>query len=226
MKTTRCISLVALAAAASLGLAACGSDDAGDGGDATRTTTETVTESPSGSGGEEQSGESGTGSSSSSGSTTGGSGTSVTDVSIKDLEKIAATAEDEVSGTAYEMDDQDRDGTWEVDVAKDDDTSVEVTVSADGSKVVRTDDRDDTIDDDDRAGLDAAKITVVEAIDAAMKEADGTFDDAELESEGGKHFWEVSLDDADGHDIEVRVDVATGKATVQQDDDQDDDQDD
>lgn len=48
-------------------------------------------------------------------------------------------------------------------------------------------------------------------------------DDAELEEEGGQHFWQVTVDTADRAEVEVRVDVTSGTATVEQDDDNDDD---
>ena len=128
-------------------------------------------------------------------------------------------AEQEADGTAYEIDDQDDDETWEVDVAKGK-TSSEVQIAADGT--VRGED-DTDLDDDDRAGLAAAKITLVEAIEAALEEADGSLDDAELEEEGGKHFWQVTVDTADRTEVEVRVDVTSGTATVEPDDDNTDD---
>lgn len=216
----RRIALASLTAATALALAACGSDDAGSAGSASDTST-TATSQTSGSSEESPddttSEDSGTDEEQTSSDDSASSG----DVDTKDLEKVVATAEDEAGGTAYEIDDQDEDGTWEVDVAKDGKTSVEVDVSADGSKVVSTDD-DDDLDSEDRRALDAAKITVTEAVEAAMEEADGTFDDVELETEDGKHFWEVSLDGPSGDDTEVRVDVQTGKAAVHQDNDNDD----
>lgn len=118
-----------------------------------------------------------------------------------------ATAEQETGGTAYEIDDQDDDGTWEVDVALEG-RSVEVTVSADGTTVVGTED-DDDLDEEDRAGLAAATITLQDAIRVAVEEVGGVLDDAELEEEDGQHYWEVSVDTTDGDDdVEVKVSVA------------------
>ncbi|WP_192498709.1 PepSY domain-containing protein [Ornithinimicrobium pratense] len=111
-------------------------------------------------------------------------------------------AEAEAGGTAYEIDDQQDDGSWEIDVAVDD-RSVEVTVGHDGT-VVETE--DDDLDDDDRAGLDAATITMSEAIELAVAEVGGHLDDAELEEDDGTHYWEVSLGGTDrGDDVEVKV---------------------
>ncbi|WP_256839662.1 PepSY domain-containing protein [Ornithinimicrobium faecis] len=127
-----------------------------------------------------------------------------------DLTAIAlvaiGTAEAEAGGTAYEIDDQDDDGTWEVDVRVDD-RSVEVTVSEDGTQVVETE--DDDLDDEDRAALDASTITLAEAIELAVAEVGGVLDDAELEGEddGQPHHWEVSVDTDEQDDIEVLVGV-------------------
>lgn len=120
------------------------------------------------------------------------------------------TAEAEAGGTAYEIDDQDDDGTWEVDVRVGD-RSVEVTVSADGTQVVGTE--DDDLDDDDRAALDASTITLAEAIELAVAEAGGVLDDAELEGEddGRPHHWEVTVDTDRDDDVEVLISV-TGEA--------------
>lgn len=126
------------------------------------------------------------------------------DVTAQALQAIQV-AEAEAGGTAYEIDDQDDDGSWEVDVAAGD-RSVEVTVGADGT-VTETED-DDDLDGDDRAGLDAATITLSEAIELAVDEVGGHLDDAELDEDDGTHYWEVSLDGTDrGDDVEVKVSV-------------------
>lgn len=136
---------------------------------------------------------------------TSGAGEATGDLTTTALTAIG-TAEAEAGGTAYEIDDQDADGTWEVDVRVED-RSVEVTVSADGSRVERTE--EDDLDDDDRAALDAATITLAEAIELAVSEAGGVLDDAELEGEddGRPHHWEVTVDTG-GTETEVLVDVA------------------
>lgn len=116
------------------------------------------------------------------------------------------TAEAETGGTAYEIDDLDDDGTWEIDVRVED-HSVEVTVSKDGTEVLETE--QDDLDDDDRAALDAATITLQDAIELAISEVGGVLDDAELEGEddGNPHHWEVSVDTDSRDDIEVLISV-------------------
>ena len=194
--TTSRKTVAALSVAALLGISACGSGEAPSAGG--ENDTSSVSGSPTSSGGD--------GAASPSPSET--SPASAPADELESLLAAIATAEKAQGGTAYEVDDQDEDGTWEIDVAVKD-KSVEVTVSADGSEVVSTDDEDD-LDDDEREGLDSAKKGIGEAITTAMQEVDGTFDDAELEDEDEGHVWEVAVDTADG-DVEVRVDVVTGK---------------
>lgn len=209
---TRRLSLIALTAAAALGLAACGSSESGS-----DTTTSATSASSS------QTSESSTTSdSATSDDTTSDDQAAGGSVTPTEIQAIVDAAAQEVDGTAYEIDDQDDDGTWEVDVASGS-TSTEVTVSADGSEVLGTE--EDDLDEDDRRGLDAATITVVEAIESAMAAAEGEFDDVELEAEGDAHVWKVSLDGPSGDDIEVHVDVTDGTVSVEKDtnDDKDDD---
>ena len=185
---------IALALSASLGLAACGSDDDVAAPGVTAGTTDAVATAAVAATDETTTEE-----------TTG----AVPPPGAEDVTTIAlnaiASAETETAGTAYEIDDQDDDGTWEVDVRVDD-RSVEVTVSADGTTVVSTE--EDDLDSDDRDALDAASITLVEAIKIAVQEVGGVLDDAELEEEDGTYGWEISLDGTDsGDDIEVLVSI-------------------
>ena len=115
----------------------------------------------------------------------------------------AASGSGEAAG-GEGADEEDEDGSWEVDVAVDD-RSVEVVVDASGV-VVRTD--NDDLDEDDRAGLEAATISLSEAIELAIAEVGGYLDDVGLEEEDGEHYWEVALDGTDqGDDVEVKVSV-------------------
>ena len=205
LKNIRRPALIALTAALAVGVSACGESDPAPGDGATTTSSAAQTSDETSAGETSSGATSETAPASSSGSDT--------------WHTAIEAAEQEADGTAYEIDDQDDDETWEVDVAKGK-TSSEVQIAADGT--VRGED-DTDLDDDDRAGLAAAKITLVEAIEAALEEADGSLDDAELEEEGGKHFWQVTVDTADRTEVEVRVDVTSGTATVEPDDDNTDD---
>ena len=134
-----------------------------------------------------------------------------------------ATAEKEAGGTAYAIDDPDRDNTWEVDVAVSDRT-VEVEVDIAGTKVVGT--TEDDLDRDDRQALADAKVSISEAIERTMAQADGTFDDAELDEDDNRYRWSVSVERAPRDSIDYLVDLQTGKVTQERDDDNDDNNDD
>ena len=217
MKNTR-PALIALTAALALGISACGaSDDPADSDETTSTTTTSETSASGDDATETTTSDQTTGTSSP--SDPGGAD----ETGLQAVLDAIEAAEKETGGTVYEVDDQDDDGSWEIDVAKGN-QSIEVEVDADGRA---TTDDDDDLDDDDRAGLDAAEITVGDAIEAALEEVDGTFADAELAEEDGNHHWEVSIDTEDRDEVEVHVDVSDGTATVEDDrDDEGDDGDD
>lgn len=205
MKTTKTTALTAaFALALTLGLGACSDDDADTPTQPAvqETTDDQATDEQTTDDGVDATGDdAGATATDEAGAGTGSGDTA--DITAQALDAIAA-AEEASGGVAYEIDDQEDDGSWEVDVAVDD-RSVEVTVDANGT-VVRTD--DDDLDDDDRAGLAAATITLTEAIELAVAEVGGHLDDAELEEDDGQHYWEVSVDGTDqGDDIEVKVSV-------------------
>ncbi len=127
-----------------------------------------------------------------------------------------ATAEEHAGGTAYAIDDPDRDNTWEVDVATGD-SAVEVEVDIAGSDVVRTE--NDDLDPDDRRALDDATISLPDAIERTMAEADGTFDDAELDEEDDRYRWSVSVDRGSRDSVDYWVDMQSGEVTPEPDDD-------
>lgn len=142
-----------------------------------------------------------------------GTAAAADDVTAAALAAIG-TAEDAVGGTAYEIDDQDGDGTWEVEVAVGD-RSHEVTVSADGAQVVGTPE-EDGLDADDAAALEAAQATLAGAVGTAVDEVGGVLDGASLDEEDGSHRFEVELNRTDGgdDDITVVVDAATGQVVA------------
>lgn len=145
---------------------------------------------------------------------TAGSASTMGDTTAAGLAAIA-TAEDEAGGEAMEIDDSDDDGTWEIEVRAGD-RVVEVDVSADGAEVLGTE--EDDLDDDDAAALDAAQVSLAEAVEAAVADAGGMLDDASLEDEDGAPRFEVSLDGSEaGEDVEVLVDAVTGEVTGRED---------
>lgn len=136
-----------------------------------------------------------------------GTGADAAGLSAAGLAAITV-AEEETGGTAYEIDDQDDDGSWEVQV-RIGDAAQEVQIGADGEFLGT---EDDDLDADDRDALDAATLTLAEAIETAVAEVGGQLDDAELETEDGTYVWKVSLDGTDdGEDVDVHVDTASGE---------------
>ena len=121
--------------------------------------------------------------------------------------RAIATAEQSEGGTAYAIDDEDDDRSWEVDVMVGD-RSVEVEVSWDGNSVISRDDDDD--DDDERRALERAQVSLSEAIEAALAKVPGELDDAELDDDDDRDAWEVTIDEADDDDVEVYVSIEDG----------------
>lgn len=227
MTTTRS-ALIALTAALTLGITACGSsDDSGAKGDSKSSS---ASEKSGGGGsdkdgsgkngsGKNGSGQGGSGKNGSGQGKNGGSGAG--GAGSKELKAISAAidaAEKETGGTVYEADTEDG-GTVDVDVAKGSKT-IDAEVTKDG-KVTVDDDKDDRDDASDRAVLKKAKITLADALEAALKETDGTPEGAELEEEKGKGFWEVTVGER-----EVAIDASTGKVLTDVGGDTDDDNDD
>ncbi|WP_298747518.1 PepSY domain-containing protein [uncultured Serinicoccus sp.] len=116
-------------------------------------------------------------------------------------------AQRETGGTAYEIDGDD-DGTWEVDLRVDD-RSVTVEVDA-GGAVTRVE--EDDLDAEDLAAMDAAQVSLEEAVTTALDEVGGVLDDAALEEERDLAY-EVSVDlgPDPGDDVDVWVDAVTGE---------------
>ena len=134
-----------------------------------------------------------------------GDDTDSPDAAGEHTELLAAIdlAEAEADGTAFGIDDEDG-GNWEITVAAGDE-EIEVLVSGDGTEVLGTD-NEGSLDSDDRAGLDAADVTISEAIETAAGEHTGSIDDVELDDEDGTFAWEVNFTD----DVEIYVHVTNG----------------
>lgn len=216
MKPTNRTLTAALALTLALGLAACGTDDTPSVSTAGQAADEALDEATADSSTDDTTDDESTDDDAAE-ETTGDDSAAATDAGTSDDLTAAAlaaiaTAEAEAGGTAYEIDDQDDDGTWEIDVRVGD-RSVEVTVSADGTTVVETEDNDD-LDSDDLAALDAATITLTEAIEIAINEVGGILDDAELESDDGEQGWDVTVDTDAKDDVDVLVSVTGEVITV------------
>ena len=212
MTMTRTALSASAALALALTLSACGGDAPADGGSSapapsitTGSSPATPSTSPSDDAGSTTPTDSGTSAPTDDGTGTG-TGASTDDRTASGLAAIA-TAESETGGVAYAIDDSDDDGGWEVNV-RTGDSSVEVNVGADGS-VVGTE--PDDLDGDDRQILDGVRITLVQAIEAAVAETGGVLDDADLSDDDDQRRVEVTVDTADRDDVDVHLDPVIGE---------------
>lgn len=117
-------------------------------------------------------------------------------------------AESSTSGVAISIDAEGTRG-WDIDVATNGEVS-EVRVNLEGTTITSTR-ADGRLDVDDRLRLEAATVTLAEAITTASGEVVGTLTEAELDRFlATTVVWTVTFEDGT-NDIEVSVDVATGK---------------
>ena len=123
---------------------------------------------------------------------------------------VDAVLAQHAGGTVTALDrDDDEDERWEVDVVVDDQVK-ELTVAADGTV---TESETDDADDEDVAQAKNATVDVTAAIEAALEGRDGqVVDEVELDEDGDRLAWDISLDKADRQDAdEVLVDAKTGE---------------
>lgn len=190
------IALIAVTTASVLAVAACGSD-----GTSEETATSSATSSSQGSPASESESD-----------PSGPSG------EVGDLERVLAAidaAVAEAGGTAYEIEESDDDGIWEVEVAKGvHGVALEVKPNRDV-----TEHEEFGLHPEVREGLDQAETDLGSAVETAMSEVDGSFDEARLIEIDGQHYWKVTVDTAateeEDDDHQVLVDVTDGTATVE-----------
>ncbi|MEV7994324.1 PepSY domain-containing protein [Streptomyces sp. NPDC086077] len=134
-------------------------------------------------------------------------------------------------GTAVsaDLDDDSDDGDdrrgWEVEVLGQGTTSYTVHVDPASGRVLGTStDRDDDGDDDrdDRAALKGARVTALEAANAAS--AKGFVTSVDLDDDDRVNSWDVETGGTDGKEGQWNVDLKSGQVTADRDDDRDDDQ--
>lgn len=96
-----------------------------------------------------------------------------------------------------DVDREDGRHTYDIDIVLDNQV-IELEVDVDGT--VREDEREE--DDDDVREARAATVTAAEAIREALdRHPDGYLDEAELDEEDGRLYWEIELDDANFNDL-------------------------
>lgn len=118
-------------------------------------------------------------------------------------------AEETVPGTAFELDEEGKNG-WDVDVVGEDDEVSELRVNAEGTKVSETR-ADGRIDIEDRRRLDQASVSMSDAIETASEGALGRVMSAELDRfRVDTLVWEIEFTDGE-EDVTVSVDASTGE---------------
>ncbi|SJM55171.1 PepSY domain-containing protein [Gulosibacter sp. 10] len=128
-----------------------------------------------------------------------------------------AAAEEAVGadGVAFSLDrDDDDDALFNIDVAQGT-TVYEIDVTASGEARIDEAEEDD-LDGDDQRELEAAQLTILEAIDAALAHQPGVLEEVDLDTENGVVVWNVDYEDRGLDDL--NVDAATGEVTVDNDD--------
>ena len=121
---------------------------------------------------------------------------------------IDAVLEKHGDGIIVEVDANDDDTTWEVDVVVGEEVK-ELDVTADGN--ITETDRESDLEDVQKAK--DAEVTAQQALDTAREGRDGvTLDKMDLDDDNGTLQWEVEFDREDGSDgPEVEIDARSGE---------------
>ena len=121
---------------------------------------------------------------------------------------IDAVLEKHGDGIIVEVDANDDDTTWEVDVVVGEEVK-ELDVTADGD-ITETDRESDP---EDVQKAKEAEVTAQQALDTAREGRDGvTLDEMDLDDDHGTLQWEVGFDREDGSDgPEVEIDATSGE---------------
>lgn len=149
------------------------------------------------------------------------------------LEKLAKISPEEATDAATkavpgesaapELDDEDGNLIYEVEVRKADGSIVEVIVDAGNAKVLAQEvDDEDGDDAADRARLEKlAKVSPDAAAKAATGAVHGTAGRPELDEENGSVVYEIDVIKDDGTEVEVTVDAVNRKVISQETDHED-----
>lgn len=148
-----------------------------------------------------------------------GSASQTPNDAMSDSEKATLAAVDTALGRyqgaqAVEVDHDDSNDTFEVDVFQDG-SRYRVTTDGSGENATGGDDDKDSVDEEDVARFGRASITLEEAVKRAFEKATETqsggvsMDEVSLDEENDQVYWEVELDSGD-QDLEYRVNANTG----------------
>lgn len=113
-------------------------------------------------------------------------------------------------GRAYDLEDERYQGrqVWDIKVASGKQRPYELSVSADGGKVLH---RSRHKRDDDTTKALQAKVSMDDALRTAGKKAGGRFSEAEIDNSGSKVVWSATFKQSGGAEAEVIMDAKSGK---------------
>ncbi|WP_075617357.1 PepSY domain-containing protein [Paenisporosarcina indica] len=143
-------------------------------------------------------------------------------------EEISEKALAVVDGTVtkVEMEQKSRGFIYEVEIHKDG-IEYELDMDAFTGEVLKSeqssdDDNDDSVSESDwsNAITDPKnfKVSMDEAIEIALKQANGTVEEVEIEKEHSKLYYKIEIVDG-GKEVDVLVDTDSGNVSIEQDDD-------
>ena len=133
-----------------------------------------------------------------------GTDTASADEALSAADVVEAALE-EVPGDAVGLSMDREDGDAEVTVLREDGTGAEVEVDLANGSILQV--REESLDNDEQP---APTVSIVEAMDTALGEVDGTVDDADLGTNFGDRVWEITVVDTDNREQEVKIDAETG----------------
>ena len=149
------------------------------------------------------------------------------EISEKALKVVTGTV------TQVELEKNLRGTIYEVEVHKDG-FEYDLDLDAYTGEVLKNEKSKDDDDEDDsfkqsevsnaKTGSTTFKVSMEEAIELALKEATGTVQEVELESEHSKIYHKIEIEDGN-KEVDVLVDIESGKVSVEQEDDSDDNDD-
>lgn len=117
-------------------------------------------------------------------------------------------------GAVVEVDFDDDENVWEVEVLLEDGRGLDVYVDVATGEVLR--ERDTPLSSWQR---EAPQVTASEAISIALTEKPGAVRDLDLDREGGRVAWEVEVFAEDGTEWDFYIDPTSGEVLSQEQDD-------
>ncbi|QNG59216.1 PepSY domain-containing protein [Metabacillus idriensis] len=132
-------------------------------------------------------------------------------ISYEQAKEIVLKAQ---KGSISEMELEKESGVWMYKIeVKSSGRDYDFKVNADTGEITKKKEDDDQSEDDgDDSNVDSkqVKVTLEEASTIALKEANGTIEESELENEDGKAVYSFEIQGENGKEAEVEVSAETG----------------